>query len=69
MNSCPRCGKENVDIHTCTHHHSITAHIFRLYEQRKSLIYDWDKILPENRERFEAIQKELCDIDEKWMSK
>lgn len=43
---------------------SIISRIMRLNEERKSYIYDWDKILPENRIRFEEIQKELCEIEE-----
>lgn len=47
---------------------SIVLHILKLDKERGSLIYDFDKVLPENRERYEAIQKELCEIDERYNS-
>jgi len=50
------------------HHTSIVDHILNLDKERKSLVYDWDKVKPENRKRFEEIQKELCEIDEMYIS-
>ena len=43
---------------------SIVMKILRLDAERRSYLYDHDKVKPENRERYDAIQKELMDIEE-----
>ena len=48
---------------------SIVLRILKLDKERASLIYDWDKVLPENRARYEEIQKELLEFDEWWTKK
>lgn len=40
---------------------SLVSRIIRLDQERRSYIYDWDKVLPENRKRFDEIQRELMD--------
>lgn len=37
--------------------------INELYEERKSLIYDFDKVKPENKKRYDEIQEELLKLE------
>lgn len=47
---------------------SIVLRILELDAERKSLIYDFDKILPANRQKYEEIQHELAWIERVWAS-
>lgn len=48
--------------------YSIVNHILNLDAERKSLIYDFDKVKTENRTRFEEIQKELTEIEVRYIN-
>jgi hypothetical protein len=42
---------------------NIQNEINDLREKRKSLIYDFDKVHPENRKRYEEIQARLLELE------
>ena len=37
-----------------------------LLQERASLLYDFDKVRPENRERYEYIQRELRNLEREF---
>lgn len=55
------CDKDVITINEFNF--SLIQNILKLKEERESLIYDFDKVLPENRARYEEIQKELMKIE------
>ena len=37
---------------------------YDLEQERKALIYDFDKVKPENRARYDEIQKRLAELED-----
>lgn len=60
------CGVSGIEFET-KEQESPVLEILRLDRERRSLIYEREKVSPANRARFEEIQRKLADFESRFL--